>query len=294
MTDRKPNLRPLKTSWYSPEDYERLNHLNDGEDEINTDTLISKLAGNDDNHKKNRDKDRDRIRAKNLVKCRLRVFRIMRDIEKEIIPITRKELKKNPELLLNLDSNAEIARRIKAGYLIAPVTEVKEIIENEQSIGHLRGKSKHRPPDYPLNILIFLLREHLKNAEKKINNSMGGGNSETQVTFAGTTMPRASINSLISGFLGEQKIQIGRHRPDDKDNSPDDDLISKRLKRHPIEKLREAYDFFQTVYGAPALLDVSPNEAVLSFDQQMRLSTSDEPQDEWDVFFPTWNDSLKF
>jgi len=119
---------PLKTSRTYPTDsFDRLSNLLPGP---RTEELIEKTS-------------------ENIVKCGIRVYRIIREIEASLTPITEPGLKKasfdlsisKGRLEKVLSNDPEFSRRIAFGRLCRP---------------------NNRPPDNASYLLIIYLREHLK------------------------------------------------------------------------------------------------------------------------------------
>ncbi|MBE9571633.1 MAG: hypothetical protein IMF11_13475 [Proteobacteria bacterium] len=257
--------------------YAQLNYLKKGPD---TDKLI-------------------KLVTENVVKCGIRVYRIMRDIVKNIPPITKEQLKKasnilgyhNDQLLelFLINPDQKTAQRIEFGQLIASkmddITSItkKEIkkaarelgfqadqllkilvndpnreieLDQEDNYDKRDGKKTikmHKGTDFPLNILIFYLREHLKKTTGKYD------------------------YSLIDGFLGEQEILGGQN----------ESSILRRSQRYSPQKYREVYNFLQEVYEAAL-------DSNMIFNQEMRRSAVGGPESERDMGFPPWEDYLPY
>ena len=257
--------------------YDQLNYLKKGPD---TDKLIEQVT-------------------ENVVKCGIRVYRIMRDIVKNIPPITKEQLKKAANILgyhsdqlleyLLINPDQKTTQRIEYGQLVA--SEIDDItsitkkaikkaarelgfqadqllqilvndpnrgIESDQEDDYDKRAGKktikmHKGTDFPLNILIFYLREHLKKTTGKYK------------------------DSLIDGFLGEQEIMGGQN----------ESSILRRSQRYSPQKYREVYNFLQEVYEAAF-------DSNMIFNQEMRRSALDGPKSERDMDFPSWEDYLPY
>ncbi|MDY6950241.1 MAG: hypothetical protein SWE60_01905 [Thermodesulfobacteriota bacterium] len=153
---RDPYSQPLKgLVQYTVEDYDRLNYLEDAPD---TKRLIKALS-------------------ESIVRCGIRVYRIMRDIQKKVRPLTEEDLEK-PASELDLEPD-QLFRLLTADP--DPVTAQR--IEHGQ---HTPDRGPGRPPDFPKIILSVYLHSHLRTATGKAK------------------------YSLIDGFLLEQNIGDAR------------------------------------------------------------------------------------
>jgi hypothetical protein len=233
----------------------------------------------------------------NVAKRGVWVYRIMRDIEKKIPPIIKKDLEKAAKILdydshqllevLLINPDRKTRQRIAFGQLIAseiddiaPITgeALKEAatvlgfqtdqlrqfllndpnreIELDQGDDYKRTAEEgiikmHRNTDFPLNILIFFLCEHLR-----------------RITYR-------PHDALISGFLSEQEIMDGR----------EESSILRRRRRYSPKKYEEVYNFYREIYEHALDWDSI-------FNQEMRRTPVDKPKSEADMMFPSWEDFL--
>lgn len=206
----------------SARDYDSLNYLTS--DKVPDTQELIKLIG------------------ENTLKCGVRVYRIMRNLQGCYTRIEKNKLKKAAkqltiapgELFQVLWTNAKIARGL----------EMDRFDQN-----------RHRPPDLPLNILIFYLVRCVEKATGKPS------------------------HTIIGGFLSEQGIT----------NYLQPSAISRRTYRYSLQQLKQAYNLFREVYTASSGKTLT---AVLGFVEEMRRSTIDHLSSERDLLFPTWQHFL--
>jgi len=151
---------PLTEPLYPLNSFDQLNHLEQGNATNKLILLISK----------------------NVVQCGIRVYRILRDIKKEIAPITQKDLKKIC-MILGWPTNDH-----GIDYLVQRITADPKTAR-KVTYGDLIKPMAYRPPNYPLYILVIYLRRHLIRIKARPH------------------------NALISDFLSEQRIN-DKYSPD--------------------------------------------------------------------------------
>jgi hypothetical protein len=109
-------------------DYESLNDLKEG---IATKQLVSELSWN-------------------IIQCGIRVFRIIKDLQKRIRPLDERKIKKAARIL-NLSNDR----------LTALILEDAMVRRRMALACHFYPQQKNRPADFALNILIFYLSHYL-------------------------------------------------------------------------------------------------------------------------------------
>lgn len=265
LPERFKNLREKE------EYYTQLTHLEKG---IDTDKLIELVS-------------------ENIAKRGIWVYRIMRDIEKKIPPITKKALEEAAKILgyhshqlldlLLINPDPKTKQRIAFGQLIAsaiddivPITEkaVKKAatvlgfqteqlhqfllndlnrkMESDQGDDHKGATEEeivrmHKGTDFPLNILVFFLRAHLRKRTGRAH------------------------DALINGFLCDQEIM----------DVCEESSILRRAQRYSPKKYEEIYNFYREIYE-----EVLNWNSILN--QEMRRSPVDGPESEGDLIFPSW------
>jgi len=236
---------PLKTSLvYPPDFFDRLSHLLPG---LKTDELIKKTS-------------------ENIVSCGIRVYRIIREIQGQLRPITNKDLREVSSVLLKalLRGNdlPEASKEFKAklpmfSFKIEMLLSKDAAFSRQIALGRL-VKPSHRPPDIALNVLIIYLREHLKAKQYRPN------------------------NALICEFLSEQGIKEGFEPY----------RISKLAAKINPTKLKEIYEFFQEVYESPGIWSDSLN-SLLGFLHETNRVAVDKPSELRDLsLFPLWDEFM--
>jgi hypothetical protein len=195
----------------------------------------------------------------NIVQCGVRVFRIMREIQRRIIPISQDDLRKAARTLRiqpQQDPDGVFPT-------ISPGDTLRLILERdpERDPNYIRRiamgqiqRPNSRPVDLPLHILIFYLREHLK---------------------AKTKRPH---NRIICGFLMEQDI-----------SEKSESAITKSARKD-ADKMREVYEFFRDVYENPVLFTSS--YLIEGLQQLNRIAVS-QPEEMRDAsLFPPWQNYI--
>ncbi|EFK06723.1 conserved hypothetical protein [delta proteobacterium NaphS2] len=201
----------------------------------------------------------------NIVKCGVRVYRIMKAIEDAIDPLTQEDLEKAgakavEALRINNSFSAgpdEDLPTISFGNLLRSILEKDPYQARRIALGQLQ-KSFGRPTDIPMHIFIFYLREHLKACTGKFN------------------------NDTISGFLLEQ--DLGEIAPDG---------ISKRMGKSTHERLQEAYELYLDIYEIPIAASSSSLEDLMAGFENVNRIAADHPTEIRDTsLFPTWKNYL--
>jgi hypothetical protein len=232
-----PTYSSTSASFYQVDDYARLSSI---ENAKATWTLIELLS-------------------RNIVTCGIRVFRIMREIQGMITPLNQADLEKAGKILgitrlsqKGPDDNPPPTR----GTILRLILERDPDQARRIALGEFQ-RPGHRPPDIPLHLLIFYLREHLK---------------------AGTRRPH---NELVSGFLFEQDLG---------DVSPN--RITKVGKKGNRDRLHTAYDLFRETYEA-ALTPFSDLDEIMGQIKGLHIVVVDNPTHIRDtILFPSWEDYL--
>jgi len=173
--------------------------------------------------------------SENVVRCGIRVFNVMRDIEKSITPISRRKLEQACKALGWTDTPKEIKpkRPIAKEQLNelgetefqtrTQIDQLEILLRANPGLArriekyYLFPREPNRPRDYPLNILILYLRSHILKVR-----------------------PRPH-NELICDFLAEQEIH-DRFMPKE---------ISDIVKKISVEQFEKVYRVFHEIYEAP-------------------------------------------
>jgi len=285
--EKKNNLFSSKIS-YSKNDYARLNYLEleDAENTLQLIKWLSKERGND------------------ILRCGLRVYRIMKDVEEMISPIRQNELRAAAKILGYKDSqqlfdelyetsDPLLARRLEMGRLLDSKEDYEpHVITN----GQLEAAAmKIRIDKEQLRELMSsnpdLLIENSLNSKSKSRRKLHG-NTDYPLTIL-TVYLREHLKSTtgkylyeaIDGFLCDQGIMDDMH-----DNS----TISRRATRYGLDKLHEVYNFFRDIVE-PHIGVARSIEEILKSDQEMQKLAIDcrkEGIKENAVFFPEWKDFL--
>ena len=126
-----------------------------------------------------------------------------------------------------------------------------------------KGLSFHGGADYPLSILVFYLREHLKRKTGKVH------------------------NELIDGFLCEQSFSDARNPSSISRRA----TLKGREFKDVYDFFRDLYNFFREIFLAFSTSDNSL-ETILAFELEKGRLASDKAENEPDVFFPIWENFL--
>ena len=236
----------------------------------------------------------DLLESENIAKRGIWVYRIMRDIEKKIPPITKEALHEAAKILdyhshqlldlLLINPDPKTKQRIAFGQLI--VSEIDDIVPiTEKAV-----KKAARVLGFQTDQLSRFLRD---DPNRKIESDQGNdheGTTEEGIVrmHKGTDFPlnilvfflRAHLSkrtgrahdALISGFLSDQEIM---------DDVCEESSILRRAQRYSPEKYEEIYNFYREIYEEPLNRDSILN-------QEMRRSPLDGPESEGDLIFPSW------
>lgn len=214
--------------WYSVEDLSSLNKVNKRE-------VISRLK---------------QLIGKSAVHCGLRVFKIMREIEKsckppltdEILEETAKILKEEKNLVIDLLSkDKRISRRIDYGQLFEP-------------------KKRGGQHDLPYDILIYYLEKHLQKSDR--------------------IDEKESHYRLIADFLNEQEIKDGISS----------NAVWKTYNYAEPTLLKRSYEWFWSVYVTTKIPPSNMDEIFNAIDKTQIITTDNPESEKdilfppWEVF----------
>jgi hypothetical protein len=139
MADTIPEKNLNHERVYPVKSFDRLNSL---ENERGTDAIIQATS-------------------LSVVRCGIRVFRIMREIQNDIEPVSRKDISKAAEAVKQWGKKG---LKVK-GLLSEDDGIVRQIAKSE-----LEHRPTNRPPDWPIIILALYLRMHLKKETARPHN----------------------------------------------------------------------------------------------------------------------------
>jgi len=193
----------------------------------------------------------------NVVQCGIRVFRIMREIKAMIKPLSLADMERAAKILgitRYPDEGPNGIPTPSRGTILRRILELDPHQARRIALGQFQQPG-HRPPDMPLHILIFYLREHLR---------------------AHTRRPH---NEIVSGFLLEQDLA---------DISPN--RITKIGTSENPNRLRAAYDLFREIYEAGNPTPTSLEGLMSQYQGSVIVDSPSHIRDT--MLFPSWEDYL--
>lgn len=273
---------------YSQDDYDRLNNLKLDSAE-NTLKLINHLGGEI---------------GKDILRCGLRVYRIIKDIQKAIPAIREDSLRaaakelgyyRSEQLLeiLLIDPDPLLKRRLEYGRLLdsqkggyPPFITDKSLKAASRLLGIEKDrlwKLLVRDP----NLIMGNEQPSNPNDEKKMHGATDYALNILIVYLREhLRMATGKYNyGLIDGFLYEQGITDTVH---------EESSISRRATRYELQVLKRFYLFFHEIFEAFPIKPPKSLDQILKPLHEMRSLAVDNPQEphERNVLFPEWEHFL--